>query len=230
MLDSQKRDFMDLMKASMSLYQQEVSVDALRLWWASLSKFEFSDVQEAFGRYIQNSKNENFAPRPASIIGIVESMNPDGRIGAEEAWATYPHDEHSSGVITDEMAEAMQVAQELLNEGDNVGARMAFKESYLRITTQNKFNGIAPRWFASLGHDKTGRDIAIKQAVAKGRISQDYATSLLPAPIPEGVVKAITEVKYLTAKDMNFTAEQKDKARSRVAEIKAMLSKPAAYL
>lgn len=223
MLDSQKRDFMDLMKASMSLYQQEVSVDALRLWWASLVKFEFKEVQEGFSRYIQDSKNSNFAPRPASIIGIIESINPDGRIGAEEAWAIYPHDEASSAVITDEMAEAMQVAQELLNEGDNVGARMAFKEAYTRITSANKFNGISPKWFASLGHDKTGRDIAIKQAVAKGRISQDCATSLLPAPIPSNIVNAITEVKYLTAKDAAFTDEQKAKARDRVAEIKAML-------
>jgi len=221
MLNSDKKEFVSIVTATLKTYRIEPDADVLRLWWGVLQRFTIEQVRAGFSSYV-GSKEAKFIV-PANIVEAIELSEPDGRIGAEEAWAIYPHDEATSAVITDEMAEAMQVSQELLNEGDNVGARMAFKEAYNRITAANKFNGIAPRWFASLGHDKTGRDVAIKQAVEKGRISQDYATSLLPSPIPNNIVNAITEVKYLTANYIEFTDEQKEKARNRVAEITAML-------
>ena len=224
MIDSEKSEFAAMFKASMAIYQQEAGTEVLRLWWAALVRFDISQVREAFSRHIQDSKAGKFAPRPADIIGVIEAMNPDGRIGAEEAWAMFPHDEASSAVITDEMAEAMQSARALLNEGDRVGARMAFKEAYTRITSRNKFNGIAPKWFPSLGHSKEGREEALKLAVEKGRISQDHAVSLLPAPVHGTVVKAIGEMKLLTGSD-ELTDEQRERNHQRMAEIKAMLVK-----
>lgn len=221
MLDSDKKDFRDLLIASMSIYQQEAGVEVLRLWWGSLSRFDFKQVSEAFSRHIQDKTDGKFAPRPAHIIAHLDAMNPDGRIGAEEAWAMFPHDEETSAVITDEMAEAMQSARPLLNDGDKVGARMAFKEAYTRITTQNKFNGVSPKWFASLGHDKQGREQALKQAVEKGRISQDHATSLLPSPIHNNISNAINTMNLIASKEL--TPEQKAKNLERLAEIRKML-------
>jgi hypothetical protein len=225
MIDSEKNEFAAMFKASMSIYQQEAGTEVLRLWWAALSRFDISQVREAFSRHIQDAKAGKFAPRPADIIGVIEAMNPDGRIGAEEAWAMYPHDEASSAVITNEMAEAMQAARTLLNEGDKVGARMAFKEAYVRITTQNKFNGIAPRWFPSLGHDAQGREEALKLAVQKGRLTQDHATALLPAPVHSNVTRAIGELKLIAADEAKseLTPEQLAINRKRIAELKEML-------
>jgi hypothetical protein len=65
--------------------------------------------------------------------------------------------------------------------------------------------------------------MALKDAVIKGRISQDHATSLLPSQVPNTVVNAIQEVKFLTAKDAEFTDDEREKARKKMAEIKAML-------
>ena len=160
-----------------------------------------------------------------AIITEIETLKPDGRLGADEAWALYPHDEADSAVITNEIAEAMQVANPLLNEGDKIGARMAFKEAYNRIVTQNKAAGLTPKWFPSLGHDKNGREEVLKRAVELGRLTQDHAISLLPAPIHSNIVNAIAEVKYLTAKNSEFTDKQKEEAHNRIAEIKAMLAK-----
>ncbi len=44
-----------------------------------------------------------------------------------------PYDESTSVVWTDEMCQAWGVAAPLLEDGDKVGARMAFKESYARL-------------------------------------------------------------------------------------------------
>lgn len=222
MIEQEKNEFAALLKASMAIYQQETGVEVVRIWWASLMRFDISQVREAFSRHIQDIKTGKFAPRPADIIGIIEMMNPDGRLGAEEAWALYPHDEASSAVITDEMAQAMQSARPLMLEGDTIAARMAFKEAYNRITTQNKFNGVVPRWFPSLGHSKEGREEAIKQAVEKGRLSSDHAQSLLPAPIHADVTAQLGQMKFLTKAD-SLTEEEISRGRERMQEVKNAL-------
>lgn len=156
-----------------------------------------------------------------AIITEIDSLKPDGRLGADEAWAVYPHDEATSAVLTNEIAEAMQIARPLLDEGDKIGARMAFKEAYTRIVNKNKNEGIAPKWFPSLGTDKNGREEVLKQAVQLGRLTQDHALSLLPMKINP----AITEVIALLDNKTELTPEQANKNRQRIAEIKAMLSK-----
>jgi hypothetical protein len=227
MIDEDKKEFAALLKSSMAIYQQEASADVLRIWWAALQRFDISQVREAFSRHIQNIKSGTFAPRPADILSQLEMMNPDGRIGVEEAWAMFPHDEASSAVITDEMAEAMQSARPLMLEGDTIAARMAFKEAYTRITTRNKFNGVAPRWFPSLGHSKEGREIAIKQAVELGRLTSDFAQSLLPAPMPNVVTNAIANLQLLTSKD-ELTPEEKEVNRERMKKVRESLGLSAA--
>jgi len=227
MHDSDKKEFASIVSATLKTYRIEPDADVLRLWWGVLSRFSIEQVRNGFNRFV-GSKEAKYSIVPAHIVEAIEANEPDGRIGAEEAWAMYPHDEASSAVITNEMAEAMQIAQLLLNDGDRIGARMAFKEAYLRIVSQNKASGLTPKWFASLGHSKEGREIALKDAVKNGRLTQDHATSLLPSPIPNSVVNAIQEVKFLTANDTQFTDEDKEKARRKMAGIKAMLQGGAA--
>lgn len=221
MLKTDKEEFASIVSATFKMYRIEPDVEVLRLWWGVLERFTIEQVRKGFSAHI-GSKGADFI-LPTHIIAAIEANEPDGRVGAEEAWAMYPHDEASSAVITNEMADAMQVAQPLLNDGDRVGARMAFKEAYNRITAQNKLNGVSPKWFASLGHSKEGRESVIKDAVLKGRLTQDHATSLLPSPVPNSVANAIQEVRFLTAKDANFTDEEKAKARAKIQQIKAML-------
>lgn len=227
MLEADKKEFASIVSATLKTYRIEPDADVLRLWWGVLQRFTIEQVRNGFSAYV-GSKGADFI-LPTHIVGAIEANEPDGRVGAEEAWAMYPHDEASSAVITNEMAEAMQIAQGIYDDGDRVGARMSFKEAYSRIIAQNKLNGIAPKWFASLGHSKEGREAALKDAVAKGRLTQDHATSLLPSPIPNTVINAIQEVKFLTAKEADFSEEDKAKAQNKMAQIKAMLQRGVAY-
>ena len=180
MNENQKLEFKTLIKTTMDIYQQEVTVDTLKVWWSFLSPYELKDVSNAFSQHMRDKVDGKFPPKPAHILEKLELIHSDGRLGADEAWALYPHNEHSSAVVTEEMHEAMSFAQNLLNEDDQVGARMAFKDAYNRITAQNKINGIKPKWVASLGSDKNLRETALTLAIEKGRISQSYAVALLP--------------------------------------------------
>ncbi len=137
----------------------------------------------------------------------------------------YPHDEASSAIITNEIAEAMGVAQPLLNEGDKVGARMAFKTAYERITENNKANGIYPKWFPSLGSDPTGRELVITEAVRLGRLPQSTITALLPPPIDYKFANNVIALKQVMQIQDKQTPEQFEKNKARIAQIKSMLAK-----
>lgn len=203
------------------LMGKQLSPVALAMMANDLKEYSIPLINSA----LVNVRKGNKPFTLGAIITEIELLKPDGRLGADEAWAIYPHDELSSAVLTNEIAEAMQVAYPILQEGDRVGARMAFKEAYMRIVNKNKADGISPKWFPSLGSDKNGREHVLKQAVQLGRLTSDHAMSLLPAPIPKKIENAILEVKYLTANVAELTSEEKEKSRNRIAEIKAMLIK-----
>lgn len=112
-------------------------------------------------------------------IQDVISRIDDGRPGVEEAWAMIPRDEQSSIVWTDEMAQAYGVASPLLDEGDRIGARMAFKEAYAKLVAEARDCKAQPKWTPSLGGDPSGRQLALLDAVRANRIKLDHATMLL---------------------------------------------------
>jgi len=208
MRDNDKQSFIKLMVATMAVYDKPANSDVIGIWWNALSEHEFPDVRDAFSAHI---KRGEFAPRPASIISILNEMRPDGRPIADEAWAMIPRDEDASVVMTEEMAEALNVARPLLDTGDQIAARMAFKAAYERLTEANRNAGIKPKWFPSLGHDRQGRDAAINEAVRLGRLGSEHAKSL-----------AVNQDTLMALEDKSGVSMEQAKAN--IAKIKAMLT------
>lgn len=91
-----------------------------------------------------------------------------------------PRDENQTVVWTEEMALAMRCAQPLLDAGDQVAARMAFRDAYQREISSSRAQRKPVRWMASLGWDARGREAALREAVEKGRIGVNEAMALLP--------------------------------------------------
>lgn len=217
MLDADKKQFAEMVRATNIVCGGEApSPDVLRIWWASLEKYELKDVSAAFSQYAQRGK---YQPKPADILEILDRILPDGRPGADEAWAMIPRDEYVSVVMTEEMAEALHVAKPLLDEGDQVAARMAFKEAYARIVDQNKRNGIKPKWFPSLGSNKEGREAALAEAVRLGRLGSEHAAGLLPPDMAVPMLQhAGASVPAIEQKPVS-----KEQAAENLARMKAML-------
>lgn len=115
----------------------------------------------------------------------------DGRPGVEQAWAMLPHDEDASTVWTGEMVEAWAVALPLLNDGDRIGARMAFKESYAAKLADARDQRRPPKWTVSLGRDASGRQAALIEAVRHNRLTVDHAVQLLPPDAAEGLLLSL---------------------------------------
>lgn len=214
-----------LLAATAELMGSQLSGVALAVLAKDLSQYDLNIIERALENVRRNQSKFN----QAAIQKEIELLMPDGRPGADEAWAMWPHDESTSAVITDEMAEAMRIAGPLLADGDKIGARMAFKEAYTRLVNEAKAIKKPVHWFASLGHEKEGREAALKEAVRLGRLSSDHAQSLLPSPKDGGFVAGLLgDMKLLTKTDDVMTDEQLEKNRARINGIKQMLKKKAA--
>lgn len=120
--------------------------------------------------------------RGALTVQDVVSRVDDGRPGPEEAWAMLPRDEETSVVWTSEMAVAWGLVRHMIGAGEEVPARMAFKESYIKAVTDARDKRMPPTWLPCLGHDQHGRAAALNQAVELGRLPAAHVAALLPAP------------------------------------------------
>lgn len=139
--------------------------------------------EEAILRALARCRKE--LSRPLTAGAVFERLaEDDGRPSGDEAWAIalQSADEAETVVWNGEIQKAMAAARPILDAGDKIGARMAFREAYERIVRNNRESGIAPVWSASLGWDKERRVLAIESAHSLGLLSAPQVAALLPAP------------------------------------------------
>lgn len=149
-----------------------------------------------------------------AVIERIEQS--DGRPGANEAWgiALAAFDEAATVILNEEINEAMAAARPVMDEGDEVGARMAFRDAYDRIVRKNRMNGINPRWYPSLGHDPLLRVDAIQLAESRGLLTRSQAAAYLPAPTtPEDRERGAVIAGLLTGNVAPMPKDPEFKAR-----------------
>ena len=156
----------------------------------------------------------------------------DGRPAKDEAWsiALDASDEMGTAVMSEEIQRAMASSNILLDEGDTIGARMAFIATYERLVREARQDARPVKWHISLGIDKARREIAIQRAVQLGRITQEIAdlhckTLALSPPSATGNAiaglitgKACKPKEEHRAKFMSL----KDQVKKRAEELAAM--------
>lgn len=193
-----------------------------------LVSYELADVENALKRCRRELTGRLTL---ATIIERIESS--DGTPGPEEAWALMSRSEDDTVIITEEMAEAMQFARPLLNDGDKIAARMAFKDSYTRTVREARANHIKPKWFISMGHDKQGRAQPIAEAVRTRKITLGHAIGLLSPSAKAEVLQLTGNVSHpflLEYKQAQLEEKKpldKQTGLKRIAEIKLAMRKPA---
>lgn len=166
----------DLAKAvavTAELTGTNLSETAIEVMLDDLARYPESQVMGALTRCRRELKGR------LTIADVLTRLD-DGRPGVEEAWAMAPKGESESVVWTEEIAKAMTVVNDLLDAGDAVAARMAFKEVYQRLCQEARDKGIPVAWSVSLGWDAAGRESVIRAAVEKGRLTSAQATVYLP--------------------------------------------------
>jgi hypothetical protein len=117
------------------------------------------------------------------LAGVLPGMQDDGRPGPEEAWARMPKGERmedDSVVWCDEERAAYAVCRSLLLEGDQIGARMAFKERYERELREARSHGRPVRWTMSAGYDINHRLTTLVTAIHEKRLSLENTLVFVP--------------------------------------------------
>jgi len=168
----------DLIKAiavTAELTGTELTETAKAAMVQDLSVFPVEQVMTALVRCRRELKGR------LRVADVIERLD-DGRPGVEEAWALCPKDESQTAVWTDEVSEAFGVASQMLDVGDQIAARMAFKEKYIELVTNARNEHRPVRWWPTLGHSVGGREGPLREAVERGRLSVDTANKLLPEP------------------------------------------------
>jgi hypothetical protein len=166
-------ELIQALAATAELCGTNLSEPAAKMLLSDLSDYDERAVLVALSKCRRELKGR------LTLAEIISRID-DGRPGAEEAWAVLPFDEATSVVWTEEMSAAFWIAQPLIDQGEKVAARMAFKETYQRLVAEAREQRTPARWSVSLGHDKAGRQPILAAAVEKGRISTDHARKLIP--------------------------------------------------
>lgn len=126
-----------------------------------------------------------------------------GRPSANEAWsiAITALDERKTVVWTSEMSQAWGVAHPIAQQGDIVGARMAFIGAYERLVRTARDERRLPEVTVSLGSDASDRALAVEKAVQLGympaKVAQQYQQYL---PAPESFSPGFNPVAMLTGR------------------------------
>jgi hypothetical protein len=178
---TEKKQFMAMLAETMTAYGKPLPDGALLgAWWSNLEPFPLRAVAMAFSEY--RAENGEFPPVPAGIAKRCKAL--DGRPDAEEAWALALtcRDEAITVVWTCEIAEAFGICKAVLDSGDEIGARMAFREAYKRLVLDARIRNQPAKWTASFGSDKQARTLALEKAVRSGHLAIENVTMFLSAP------------------------------------------------
>jgi hypothetical protein len=176
---AEKPQFTQMLTQTMGAYSKPLPESALlKAWWDVLAPFPLQIVVRAFAVYCD--EEDRFAPVPAAIAKRCKLM--DGRPSDDEAWAIalLSQDEADTVVWTQEIAEAFNVCAPVLNGGDEVGARMAFKDAYNRMVQDARIAGRPAKWTASLGWDVAKREAAVARAANAGLLPAPAVRAMLP--------------------------------------------------
>ncbi len=158
------------------------------IFFRALKAYPMDAVRSGFTDHACRSR---FSPTPADILDLLREN--DGRPGAEEAWsiALTGRDERDTIVWTREVAQAWGCARIVLDAGDEVGARMAFRQAYERMVDEARRERRPVVWSPAYGTAAARRADALRAAAASGRIVADLDEALALAAPETGSVLAL---------------------------------------
>ena len=121
MQKSDASDFRARLIGMMALYNRDITVELQRVWWRALDGYDLRDISSAMDCYV-TSPAGHYAPGPGDLIDLMRKQY--GHISAAEAWplALLSTDESATVVITQQIAQALEVARPCIDAGDKYGA------------------------------------------------------------------------------------------------------------
>src|SRR5713101_3844013 len=161
----------------------EVSTERLLVYAEDLCDIP----QERLARAFSRARREYEYPKlpPVAFIRRMAGIGAqtDGRPGPEEAWGRMPKGarmEDESVVWCEEERIAYGACRSLLLDGDQIGARMAFKERYEKELAEARYQGRPVQWTLTPGYDIEHRLTTLAAAVEAKGMTLESALDFVP--------------------------------------------------
>ncbi len=116
----------------------------IKSWFAHFEPYPLEMVKTALHRC---SADGVYKPSPASVMKFLPDLF--GHPGPEEAFNCIPKSESEAGFVTDQMMMAYAAAEDSINRGDMVAARLAFIETYQQAVNAAKAQNQPARFWYS---------------------------------------------------------------------------------
>lgn len=194
MKQAEFNEFSEAMTSLSELYGKPLSPNAIRIYWMALEGYPLQTVTQAMNRHVRDPQAGKFMPKPADLIGQISASSASSASahpGQDEAWAICVRmaGEDDTAIITEQMREAWAIAWPVIDIGDEVGARMAFREAYSRQVAMCQST---PKWEVNPGSDSRVRAMRVAEAVKLGRLP-DAALVIHALPSPTTGVAGLLE-------------------------------------
>ncbi len=179
-------------------YGTEINEERLEVYAEHLSDLGKEQLEQAF-RTAPDVLD--FFPKIAELrrlAGALSDALKDGRPGPEEAWARMPKGERmedESIVWCEEERTAYGACRSLLLDGDQIGARMAFKERYEKELAEARSLRKPVQWTMSVGYDIAHRLATLANAVQEKRMSLDNALQFVPGALRNDFAQMLPPVQ-----------------------------------
>jgi hypothetical protein len=164
-------------------FGEALTAERQAIYVTALADIPIDQLRQAIRAAIQDLKWFPKVAELRELAGALSGTLNDGRPGPEEAWARMPkgrHIEDDSIVWCEEERVAYGACRSLLVEGDQIGARMAFKERYEKELAEARCQRRPVRWTMSAGYDMGHRLSTLATAVQGKRISLESALNFVP--------------------------------------------------
>lgn len=199
-----------------TVYEKDVSPALKRLYWEDLGHLPIETIEAAASAHRRDPDRGRFFPKPADLLAKVPGHAP---MTADEAWGLCltSFDESDTAIMNEAIDAGRAAALPVWDQGDKIGARMAFRSAYDRAVS------MTPRitWRLSLGWDREKQEQAAEKALKAGWLTHDAVMDYLPAPEPAGAAAVVAGL--LSGKVVPIRGDDTE-TRARLAALKSAIN------
>lgn len=196
-------------------YGRAINDEMVDLFYDALQEYDLDAIRHAASQLVKTHKH---FPVIADFIDLLDDTGHQ-HLGADKAWSVAIRmlNDDDTVIATDEIRMAWAAALPVLQLGDEIGARMAFRDAYNRMDKTQP-----PKWNISPGNDARLRRERVVEAVRLGRLESSVLVVYPDIPECQPDVLANNYLAY------QRTTGQIDSARKKLRAIRDRLTPRAA--
>lgn len=158
-----------------------ISPGSKALFFNAVKHYTIEQVSAALTAHCQEG---TYTPVPNDLKTQIEKHQAVAWVSGDEAWASVPKLESDCGVLNQVTAAALAVAQDIIDDGDMIGARVAFIKAYQARVEKAKIDPdpaqrVPVSWVSGGNHPERHQDSHGERQMV---LEQARHAGLLPAP------------------------------------------------